>query len=129
MASGSYSRLNFHVHAIWFNAILAAYLLFKLLSAFWVFPSIVQFYLADFFALPIILGISEDAMRFLYGIHFRLNRRMLMLSFLYAALMFEWVFPYLGYEMVSDPWDVAAYAVGLLFFVSTKKTASKKTVS
>ena len=129
MASGSYSRLDFNVHAVWFNASLAAYFLFKLFSASWVFPTIIQFYFADFFALPIILGISEDAMRLLYGNHFRLNRRMLMMSFLYAALMFEWVFPFLGFEMVGDPWDVVAYALGLLFFIGIKKTASQKTVS
>lgn len=107
---------------------LAAYLIFKLFSGNVLFPPIIQFYFADFLALPIILGASEDAMRMLYGDGFRLTRRMLMFSFLYAALLFECVFPYLGYDMVSDPWDVFAYAVGLLFFLGTKKPPFKKTV-
>lgn len=117
-----------NIDTVWFNGMFAIYLLFKLFAPFVSFPPPIEFYLADVLALPIIIGVTEDTMRFLYGHHYRLTRRMLMLTFLFIALMFEWVFPRLGFEQVGDPFDVVAYAVGLLWMLWIKKTASLKAV-
>lgn len=109
-----------------FNVMLAMYFLYKQSTSLMHFPLLITSYFADILALPIILATAEDVLRMLYGVYFRLTRRMVIATALYVGFMFEWLLPRFGMGGTADVLDVVCYLFGALIFLLLKKETAPK---
>lgn len=81
-------------------------------------PALLQAYLGDVVSMPLILTLALVAQRRLvaHSRTFVFPNSWLVLAWAYVAIWFEVLLPHFSDKAVSDPLDVAAYAVGTLAF-------------
>lgn len=74
--------------------------------------AIVDGYLADLLAMPVILTFAQEAMQWIKGEAGRITGWMVFAAIGYAALVFEGVMPAINASKTADPIDVLMYALG-----------------
>lgn len=114
------------IDSVLFNAGFAIYLVYR--SVRWSsgaeFGWLIDGYLADVLALPVVLAITEDLLRFLKGDHHRLSGGMIIFAWIYISVIMEWVAPYYTKNAVADYYDVFAYGLGALIFYFFGRSAA-----
>jgi hypothetical protein len=103
------------MHSLLFNGAFGAYILLKSwhFSAGPIHP-LVDSYLADLLAMPVILTFTETAMVKLRGDRGRLSIGMVLFAVVYASVVMEVLLPHLKSSAVGDPLDAVMYAIGAL---------------
>lgn len=106
------------IDSILFNASFAVYLLYRAIrwSSGATFGALIDSYLADLLALPVVLAITEDLLRYFKGSHIRLTGGMIIFAWIYLSVTLEWVAPHYTKNAVADGYDVLAYGLGALLF-------------
>lgn len=106
------------IDSVLFNGSFAAYLICRALrwSTGASFGALVDSYFADVLALPVVLAITEDVLRWLKGYTVRLTGGMILFAWVYLSVLLEWVAPYYTKNAVADGYDVLAYGLGALLF-------------
>lgn len=111
--------LTSEIDSPWFNAFWSLYLLFKS----WQFGAgssipLLDAYLADLLAMPVIVPMVNACVRRFARPSFRPTGRMLVLTWIYIVLVFEVIAPRLFAHQHADPWDAVAYGLGgFLYYV------------
>ena len=102
---------------LFFIALVTYWIFFFAKSEGLIFRPLIQGYLSDFLALPLMLGVILIVLRwYTNDIHYRLNFLKILFAFVYISIAFEWILPYYKSNFHSDAWDVLAYAIGGLVF-------------
>jgi hypothetical protein len=74
-------------------------------------------YLADVLALPVILALTEDMVALLKGAQFRLSTGMVIFAWVYTSVTMEVLAPMANKNAVADGYDVLAYGLGALLYL------------
>jgi len=83
----------------------------------YVFPDLIQFYLSDLLAVPVVATLGMWFMRsILHQKNLILLRWQVVFIVLSFGVLFEWLFPVWIKRYTSDPIDVAMYIIGGIFF-------------
>ena len=101
------------MHSWLFNGAFGAYTILKSwhFSAGPIHP-LVDSYLADLLAMPVILTFAQIAMVKLRGAKGALTKWMVGFAVVYATVVMEVLLPQIKSSAVGDPWDAVMYAIG-----------------
>ena len=111
---------------VWF------YLSFRLMNSLLIGPELIRFYGSDFLFIPILMT-SIKIIRSLFQFSFDVNTKEVVIAVVYASVVFEWLLPKQGTNFVSDLYDILAYCLGAIFYLtfvqSDRILRKKKTLS
>lgn len=78
---------------------------------------IIQGYLSDFLAIPLMLGVILIILRWYSNDpRFQISSLRILFAFVYISVAFEWILPKYKANFHADWWDVLAYGLGALVF-------------
>lgn len=106
-----------------FNLSFGIYLVFKAhaLSSGLATHRLIDGYLADVLALPVVLSWCEDLLALREGPAYRLSLPMVVFAWGYTSFMMEWVAPRINENAVADGYDVLAYGLGAMLYVAFRR--------
>lgn len=87
-------------------------------------PNILEYYLADLLALPLILKSSLFLTQKLKkDPSLQLSKTKIIVTVIYVSLVFELILPHFNSKYTSDSFDVLCYIIGgfIFYFLETKK--------
>lgn len=79
--------------------------------------SIIDAYLDPLLFFPVVMGGMLWERRWLYRADFTFSKMSCFIYFIVLVILVEGLFPLWNDRFIYDPWDVVAYAVGMLFFM------------
>jgi len=93
------------------------YLSFRLMNSLLIAPELIRFYASDFLFIPILMT-SIKIIRSLFKLSFEVYTKEVAVAVIYASVVFEWLLPKQGTNFVSDPFDILAYCLGAIFYLT-----------
>lgn len=82
------------------------------------FLPFVHSYLDDLMAIPVVLGITLQAFRWMNGENTQMvfSKKQVIIGVVYFGFLFEGLLPFWSSTYVRDPFDLLCYAVGAVYF-------------
>lgn len=83
-----------------------------------IFVPFVHAYLDDLLAMPVVLGISFQAFRWIFPLkeRFVFTKTQIFVAVAYFSFLFEFLLPTLSPIYTRDFWDVVCYGIGAVLF-------------
>jgi hypothetical protein len=107
------------------------YFAFRLMNSLEVSPEIIRSYGCDLLFIPILMT-SLKIVRSLFQFSFSVSTKEVVIALVYTSMVFEWLLPDEGTNFVGDPFDIAAYATGAVFYliyIKPENNQNRKTIS
>ncbi|AEL25435.1 hypothetical protein Cycma_1681 [Cyclobacterium marinum DSM 745] len=75
-------------------------------------------YLDDLLAIPVVLGITLQAFRWMHQDHQQMifTKKQIIIGLIYFGLLFEGLLPAWSLVYVRDPMDLVCYSIGAIYF-------------
>jgi uncharacterized membrane protein YwzB len=115
MGIGIKSRFSYS--SFWIGILFLLFVANYILQYFNISTAFSRNYLDDLLAMPVILGSSRAAIRFLYNDKtWQLEFSMVAITFILVCVLFEVILPYYSDQATADISDVICYGIGVVLY-------------